>query len=321
MSDDRVLGHVGCGIKRTTVILVVAILFSLYGTFHSMSLMVFMYSSQKSITPTHCSGSRCTEILTCHGLQEATWHVKEAALVIGGAILGPLGAYGILHRFPKDVFFFGVFLSCMAVLYTVLMLADFLYLAACNRYPYNVIDETILWEIPGIPVRQGIKYEVEKMESFPHGYLDALTYRPVERMYACIAIAEVALWAFLAYQVFLVAERLYYGLIGLGANFSIEEWRENALLKFQMQDVAYNTMDLAAATFEDVNWQYDGDMKHWKWYGRPVSGMPQYNMPQGPCVYLSSQPEGMYEAQEYEKQLLAHKAHRAEEAAHATHWV
>lgn len=308
MSDDGVLGHVCC-VRRTRIILLVSILFSLYGAFHSVMLMVFMYTSQKSITPKHCSGSRCTEILTCHGLQEATWHVKEVAFVIGGLVFGPLGAYGVLHRFPKDVFFFGVFLSGLAVLYTVLMIVDLLYMLGCDRYSYNVVEETLLWDIPGIPVRNGVKYEVERMETFPYGYLDAFTYRPVHRMYVFIEIGQIVVWAFLAYQAFLVAERLYYGRIGLGANFSIEDWRENAILKFQMRDVAYNTLDMAAASFSDVGWEYDEEFMHWKWYGRPVMGLPQYNVPQGPRVYLTPRHGG------------THEANQGHEAGHATHEV
>ena len=36
-----------------------------YGAFHSVMLMVFMYTSQKSITPKHCSGSRCISTCSC----------------------------------------------------------------------------------------------------------------------------------------------------------------------------------------------------------------------------------------------------------------
>lgn len=281
MSDEAVLGRVCC-IKRTTLLIIATFVLTLYSVFTIVRLAIYVYVTQKSLTPNHCSGPRCNDIVSCSGLQEGTWHLKEAVLLLGGLVFGPMGLYGVLHRFPKDVYLLSCFFLALVALYTGIMFTDLLYTRVCEHYPYNIIDEGILWDIPRLPVAPGIKYEIRRMSSFPVAYTNSVTYRNAEHIAITVDVVMIIIWTFLAYQAWIVAQRCYWGRIGLGATFSIEDWRENLLLKWDVQNYGYRTLDMAAASFCDLGWEYDDYFRRYNWVGRPVYGRPQFYMPWSP---------------------------------------
>jgi hypothetical protein len=164
----------------------------------------------------------------------------------------------VFNKYAEEMLQFTWWLIFVAFVFFSVWVMDGVYMAMCgNQYSYNVIMETILWPVYGWPVSEGIKYEIRTLDSYPRRYVDTLSYHSVWKMFSIFAFIRVIFFLFFAFQAFILAQRFHYGLAGMGANFSIESWRKRLMLRGELDEVAYNTFDMAWATGMDAGWTED----------------------------------------------------------------
>merc|ERR1719482_518438 len=95
------------------------------------------------------------------------------------------------------------------------------------------------------------------MKEYPSGYVNQLAHHNIFTWYVLLYVFRIFLFLLLSYQAFVLAQRFHYGLAGMGINFSIEGWRKRLMLRYEINEVAYNTFDMACATGMDVGWTAD----------------------------------------------------------------
>lgn len=257
MSDEAHLGTT-CFIPKRTYALLIAIGFTLYGVFNGLYFIVFFYKMQGKMTPTHCSGSRCSDLMTCDATLESTYHVRLIVLTLGSLVFGISGINAIHNKYGPDMFNFGCWLVFVVALLGATLFFDFSYLTVCSKHlSYNVIQEAVMWPIPNLPVHNGIKYEVGQMNSYPSAYVNALSNHNVFGLYAIWTLLKMAFFSHAAWMAFKLAERFHYGVAGMGANFSIEGWRQRLMMREEINTVAANTFGMALETCGDVDWRED----------------------------------------------------------------
>jgi len=256
MSDENTLGTVFF-IPRRIFILLVACGFLVYGVMNALYFIIFAYVNMAKMTPSHCSGPGCNDVLTCDGTRDASYHFRICVVSICSLVFGISGVNAIQNKYATDLFNFAWAVLLIAIVYFSVMLMDGAYMVLCgNHYSYNTIAESILWPIAG-PVNPGVKFEIRQLNSYPVGYVKALAVHNVTGMFVCFTMARVLFFVFAAYQAFVLAQRFHYGMAGMGANFSIEGWRKRLMQRYEVNEVAYNTFDMSFASGLDVGWQDD----------------------------------------------------------------
>lgn len=256
MSDEDMLGTVFF-MPRRVFIQLIAMGFLVYGALSAFYFIIFGFVNMSKLTPNHCSGPHCNDTLTCAGTEEASYHFRVAVMSIGSLYFGISGVNAIQNKYASDLFNFAWWLVAAAAVYFLVMLMDGGYLMLCgNHYAYNTISEAVLWPIRG-PVNNGIKYEIRQLNKWPAEYVNALCFHNVYIMFVCFYMARIIFFVFAAYQTFELSQRFHYGLAGMGANFSIEGWRKGLMMRYEINEVAYNTMAMAGATGEDMGWTKD----------------------------------------------------------------
>lgn len=256
MSDEDSLGN-ACFIPRRILVLLIAIGFLVYGVYMALYFVMFTMVHMTKMTPSHCSGPGCNDIMTCDGTRVATYHFRICVMGIGSLVFGIHGVNAIQNKYASDLFNFSWAMGVAAIVYFFVMCMDGVYMVLCgNSYSYNVIAEAILWPVPG-PVHAGTKFEIRQLNSYPRGYVDALSYRDVFAMFCAFSMIRVCFFLFAAYQSFVLSQRFHYGLAGMGANFSIEGWRKRLMMRYEINEIAYSTFEKAGATGMDLGWQED----------------------------------------------------------------
>jgi len=257
MSDEDSLGN-SCCLRRRTYVLILAIGFLVYGLYNALYYITYGLVSFTSMTPSHCSGPRCNDILTCDATRETTYHLRISIITIGSLVFGISGVNAIMNKYGEDTFKFGCWLVAAGVVYVVIMLIDGAYLVLCgNHYSYNTVAEALLWPVPDLPVSLGIKFEIRQLNSYPKNYVDSLCYHNVVIYFILFSLARTALFFHAAYQSFILSERFHYGIAGMGATFSIEGWQKRLALRDEMREVSYNTLAMAKTTGMDLGWVED----------------------------------------------------------------
>lgn len=257
MSDEELLGK-ACGIQRTTYVLVIAILFLSYGLYNLLYYALFVFISATSLTPNHCSGSRCNDLLTCDATKESSYHLRIAVIGIGSVVFGIKGVNAILNKYGSDLFQFAGWCVAAAVVYFAVMCLDGAYLVLCgNHYSYNTVVESLLWPVPDLPVKTGVKYEIRTLDTYPKTYVDTLCLSNAGMLFALWTSVRILVFLHAAYQAALLSERFHYGSAGMGATFSIEGWRKRLEMRNEGQEVAYNTFAMAKSTGMDLGWTED----------------------------------------------------------------
>lgn len=207
-------------------------------------------------------------MFTCEGTLESSYHFRWACLGIGSLVFGIIGLDSIYNKYPIEMFQFASFMLFAAVVHFATWLMDCSFYYLCDsHYSYNVIMEMIMnWPL-GFPFGYGTVLAVDKMETYPAKIIDHLCFYKIAlcNFGLCHISVWYAFWTFIkfwfciyfAYEAFQLALLFYYGLAGMGACFSISNWKERLKTKYEMNDVAYNTFGMAMATGMDVGWQED----------------------------------------------------------------
>jgi len=185
-----------------------------------------------------CVGHHCADVLTCRGSREASFHFREITWLVTAGPFGYWGILGALYKHPRDLRWFGSFFFAFAGLLALLVLGDGIYTFWCGDYPLNVVDEGLLWIWPRVPVREAVKMELrDAMSSYPVAIVDTLAKFNVFGFYALVELSTVALFLYFGNRVLHFAAFLDHGEHGLGANYSIRDWRERVILKHEIKDL------------------------------------------------------------------------------------
>jgi len=284
MSDEESLGTV-CFIPRRFYVLFFAICFLVYGIYNAMYYTIFHVSGFATMTPSHCSGPRCNDLLTCAATQESSYHLRLCVLMIGSLVFGISGVNACLGKYADDMCRFAFWCVAAGVLLLAIMLFDGAYLVLCgSHYSFNVVSDGLLWPVPDLPVKTGIKYEIRQLDTYPKGYVDALVYHNVGLIFASWTLLRVFFLFHAAYNAFILSERFHYGLAGMGATFSIESWQERLKMRDEVQEVGYNTLAMMKTTGMDLGWEgdeyreqrLDNRPRHW-YRGQPAAGARAYD--------------------------------------------
>lgn len=257
MSDDRYLG-LGClCIPRRYLCLLFALGFCAYGLVSVTYLTVFrLFLSSRPLTPKHCSGHSCDDILSCDATREATYHVREVAVIAGGTFFGFFGCIGLWQGAPRELRLFTGFLAGLAALLLAMDLYDFAYVAVCNHYPYRVVQQALLWPLYNAPVSEAIKAQITHgMKEYPVEYLRALTRVKIEACYWVVELPAVVILAYIAYCVNLIEAYSTQGVFGLGPNFSLADWRQRNDNHLHMVQTIDLMRERARKTMQDVAWR------------------------------------------------------------------
>jgi len=284
MSDESSLGTT-CFIPRRFYVLFFAIGFLTYGIYNALYYTIFSYASFTTMTPSHCSGPGCSDVLTCAATRESTYHLRLCILMIGSLVFGVSGVNACLAKYADDMCRFAFWLVAVGVTYLVIMLFDLTYIVVCgSHYPFNVVSDALLWPVPDFPVKTGIKYEIRQLDTYPKGYVDALVYGNVTEVFVCWTLLRVFFFFHAAYNAFILSERFHYGLAGMGATFSIESWQQRLKMRDEVQDVAYNTFAMMKTAGMDLGWEgdefkeqrLDNRPRHW-YRGQPAAAARAYD--------------------------------------------
>lgn len=256
MSDDRYLGLACCCVPRRYYMFVFAAGFMIYGILAMLYIALFRIALGPPMTPKHCSGHHCGDILTCEAVREASWHVREVVVILGGTVFGFWGCIGLYHGVPSELQLFMGFLAGLASLLVFLDLYDAAYILTCNAFPYRIVEQVLLWPIYNAPVTEAIKWQIEhSMESYPVDYLYRLTRIHIMSLFFAIEIPCIAILAYGAYCVSLIIEYNTQGVFGLGPNFSLKDWKARQKDLENMRENVALLQDKAAKTIDDVAWK------------------------------------------------------------------
>lgn len=278
MSDEDSLGST-LGLPRRIYVLLVAIGFLVYGVYNALYYITLGAINMTSMKPTHgCHGKACDDLMTCSASLESSYHFRICVVAIGSLVFGIIGTNAIYNKYAPDLYKFSWWLVVCSVLMASVLLMDAGYLVLCrDHYSYNIIAEVILWPILGMPVSQGIKFEIRQLNSYPSNYVNALTHHNIMGWYTAWMLFKVAFFAHAAFQGFVLTQRFHYGLAGMGANFSIEGWKKRLMMRYEINEVGYNTMDMSFKTAMDMGWDESEyvatkPLQQSHWY-KPEQGM------------------------------------------------
>lgn len=236
MSDDAFLGVALGFVPRRIFVTLVALAALCWGWFGILSgLLGGQLPGEQGKASWHsadrCVGRECNDLLSCSGAREASFHCREATLLLGSALFGYWGLIGCLHCDAQDLAWFAMFLWFIPVFLLLLAVCDGVYVAGCSAYPLNVVDEGLLWGLPDWPIREAAKAELRNaMVAYPIGFVDKLVGFNTFMLYAATQASLAAASVYCSFQVLTLARISGRGLLGLGANFDIGDWRERAAL-------------------------------------------------------------------------------------------
>lgn len=229
MTSDAFLGRACCCIPRRQFILLLALAFCSYGVVDAIYWILFRgILGDQPLTPHHtCSGHRCLQFLTCAGMRRSSYAWRKVCLTLGSAGFGAVGALGAAYRHPGELRVFGGFLFAVVVLLGVIVAYDGVYTATCGEYPFNVVNEALMWPVPQWPVQNGIKYEVVvHSEAYPVELVNRLTHLSVWWLYVFFELAAALFCWYAALVAFEMADTIRWGMAGMGPTFDMAGWHD-----------------------------------------------------------------------------------------------
>lgn len=253
MSDDKQLGKVCCLPRRYFCILL-GVAFLIYCVAWLVENLIFYYLLRGgTLTPKHCSGHRCYQILTCRGMQDVTWKLREIVAVGGGIVFSAMGIMGGINQKGKQAKMFSFFLLSIAVVYAFNAVADAAFTIGCQSWPYNVVDLVILWPYPlslmNWPVSSKAREEIRLLETYSTSDIDQLTNMSVGKWYAFFVVAAVSWWLYAFRGVFTLSQYFHHGTAGLGPTFDLQIWRDRIVVKRECGDLIGHTVDMVHQSY------------------------------------------------------------------------
>jgi len=259
MSDDKAVGTV-CGINRRHFVGWIALFYLAFGWIYLFYLILIKYIlNAESLTPKHCSGPHCDQIISCLGFWEATMHINDVLVVFSGIIFGYLGVCGTHNRVPYEVHAFMMFCGGKVCWLLAMIFADTVYYEVCQEYPYNVASQALQWPIPNVPVPEQVKSEVGRMQHTPIGFLmsvyhsryPAVAQIDVWEYYYLRIIPEMILLLWTFREAWILCDTVAYGPFGLGASYSMKHWKNGVHEKNEMMALLKQSQDDARTDIKD----------------------------------------------------------------------
>lgn len=164
MSEDALVGKACLCVPRRLFVALVAALWCIWYIGDIGAYMIW-YPMIPSPPPRACTSHKCLEVFSCLGMQDATFHIREPFLLLGGIIFGGLGLHGAVAVNHKHLKYFAYFLLAVSAMYVLNIIFDGIFLASCEHYPSNVIHEVLLStplsDIKNVPILEEKKRNLE----------------------------------------------------------------------------------------------------------------------------------------------------------------
>eukprot|EP00927_Polykrikos_kofoidii_P048728 TRINITY_DN42943_c0_g1_i1.p1 TRINITY_DN42943_c0_g1~~TRINITY_DN42943_c0_g1_i1.p1 ORF type:complete len:301 (-),score=28.68 TRINITY_DN42943_c0_g1_i1:50-850(-) len=226
------------------------------------------FEQQLPLTPEHCSGKECNDVLTCRATSHVTIEVKTLISTAGGLICGYTGIRGAMYGMPRPLTVYAALLAAKVASVPVLFLVDMLYFHVCDAYSFNTIAEAMMF----LPISDTIKRTTIRNRHtsyLPVGFLK--NDKAESLMWICYlknSVPYIIVCCVLSYLGFSAARTMSFGPIGLGVNYDFREWREGLN---KNNAVTGDTSNFAAGVLGDI--RNDRLMPHVspaRGYGTPV---------------------------------------------------
>lgn len=231
--DEHVYGTVICGLLSRRRFILYFCAFAVLAS--AVELVSFAYGffadggirHAANLEAAACVGSQCYEVWSCHGLKDATEHLREPflqGLSLVSALFGFCGAYYgdrfQLHFGGLGMLLLGVFCSAVGIF-------DKVYTETCLAYPTDVVDAMLLRRVPPSPLAGGLQEKLRATVVYPVADVDAVTEgSSILAWY----LAYLGFWAavnmYAGYQARLLSELVEGGPLGLGVHFGMHQWDE-----------------------------------------------------------------------------------------------
>lgn len=235
VSDSRLLGFACCCIPRRWFIAIVAGFYFVHGLINVMCLFASMIIGQGSLTPTTaCVGNKCLETLSCEGMVQATFHVKMVTTIFGGLFFGACGLLGAANSAEGNIQLFGSFFHILWVMYSCIAVSDGVYIGICDYYPYNVVDQALLWPYPNYPVPEAYKFEIRKNAVFHKAQTDKIIGFNLYFFYLAVVVVLICWFVFNWLNAKYVADKLTFGVHGMGPHQDLKSWRSAVIFREQV---------------------------------------------------------------------------------------
>lgn len=173
-----------------------------------------------------CSGLQCYEVFSCSGFRETTQHLREPLASVSGAILFPLGVVALQNMSRAQLQVMSLYLFVLTLLHGFIIVADMIFIQACDEYPMNLVYQTLLWG-PAAPMTRASERALRAMDAYPASTVDGIVgglY--VEAWYLLIAGLYFVLLAYTLTQTQLLAILAERGPLGLGVHYGLDQWDE-----------------------------------------------------------------------------------------------
>mmetsp|Transcript_64872 Transcript_64872/g.154899 ORF Transcript_64872/g.154899 Transcript_64872/m.154899 type:complete len:481 (-) Transcript_64872:146-1588(-) len=173
-----------------------------------------------------CMGLQCYEVFTCYGMRASTYHIREPLCSITGLVFFSMGAIACHHGYRDRLRALAAYLTCYAILQTVCVIGDMIYIYSCNAYSVSVVDGTLLSTFSRVlPAAQE---QLQRMNYFPKPMVDNLTEGYETSFFYAV---RYGLWSifllYAAYEAVLLGMLAERGPLGIGVHYGLDQWGES----------------------------------------------------------------------------------------------
>mmetsp|Transcript_5953 Transcript_5953/g.13100 ORF Transcript_5953/g.13100 Transcript_5953/m.13100 type:complete len:313 (+) Transcript_5953:138-1076(+) len=254
MSEEQYVGRVCCIPKRTFVLLV-SLQLALLGAVNIFMLFSYTFFTQKVAIPS-CRSHECLAVFSCQGMQEASFHIREVVTTLFGTVAGCLGVAGCFSIGDGfELYVLALYQVCSAIMQGVLLLGDWIFATECCSYSRNTMEMGLFWPIPNLPISHMLKAELRSMTSYPMDLVHNVAEIEVWALDLFTTILMISFHLFTAKVIQDLVRFHFTGPLGMGANYSLQHWQRTLAEKARFGSMLRNTREMAAATWQDVDWR------------------------------------------------------------------
>jgi len=173
-----------------------------------------------------CLGLQCYEVFTCYGMRASTYHIREPLCSITGIVFFTMGAVACHHGYRDRLQILAAYLTCYAILQTVCVIGDIVYIYSCDAYSVSVVDGTLLSLFSRVlPAAQE---QLRNMNYFPKPMVDNLTEGYETALFYIVRYGAWALFLlYAAWEAVLLGMLAERGPLGVGVHYGLDQWDES----------------------------------------------------------------------------------------------
>lgn len=152
--------------------------------------------------------------------------MREPLASVTGAILFPLGVAALQNMDRSQLQVMSLYLFVLTLLHGFLIVADLVFIRACDEYPMNLVYQTLLWG-PAAPMTRASERALRTMDAYPAATVDGIASGIyVEAWYLLCAGLYFVLLAYSLSQTRVLAILAERGPLGLGVHYGLDQWDE-----------------------------------------------------------------------------------------------